>query len=129
MTPKNVRLKRLLDMKRRALELPKERLSELEDEYMDLLSRIESEYKRLNIDEESIERFIADTAASYRDRDTDWLMENIWGKDEIKEMENLIRRTAKNGDINDCEYYKKKLVYTWSKIKSDSKKHYQMNFF
>ena len=47
------RIKRLLEMKRRASMLPKAKLADFEEEYAELLERIEFERKRLEIDEKS----------------------------------------------------------------------------
>ena len=54
----NERLKRLLDKKRRALQLPKAKLGALEDEYNELLQRIDEERHRLHIDENRLKKYI-----------------------------------------------------------------------
>lgn len=123
---KNARLKRLLDKQRRALTMPKARLGELEEEYAELLSRIKSERKRLGIDEESVERYIADTAEKYSglrryiDTWTEW-------KHHLDRLYAKLRKSAQNGDVDDYEYYQKRLEVLWGQISSDSQKNPQIS--
>ena len=128
MQPENARLKRLLDKKRRALAMPKSQLGELEDEYTELLNRIEAEKKRLGIDTESVERFISETAQQFSD--AQWHLDNtpMWQK-QMERIHGNLRRSAENGDTDDYLYYQKRLVDMWERIQYDSRNNPQLSLF
>ena len=112
----NARLKRLLDKKKNALSMPKHKLAELEDDYIELLNRIESEKKRLGIDPESINKIIesfksfpnSETALSFLEKQSEF-------KKEITSLERQIRKAASNGDIENVEYFKEELRKAWQR--------------
>ncbi len=72
----NERLKRLLDKKRRALQLPKAKLGALEDEYNELLQRIDEERHRLHIDEDRLKKYINSLREKFCDDDIQWYLKN-----------------------------------------------------
>lgn len=106
------RIKRLLEMKQRAAMLPKSKLAEYEDEYAELLERIEFERKRLEIDEESI-RALKDTierkysVGKARERFPKEVLESI------RDEEKAIDKAARVADLEDLEYHKNKLIEIW----------------
>ena len=126
--PDNARLKRLLDKKRRALLLPKSELAELENEYAELLNRIEAERKRLGVDEESINRFISSVAEDFcsENDNVKWLIQQSAYKKQIKNAEALVRKSADSGDIEDCKRYMQNLIVTWTHISEESRKNHQI---
>lgn len=132
MEPENVRLKRLLDKQRRALALPKNQLGELEEEYAELLSRIESERQRLGLDDVSVELFVRNTAEKYTDEDVKWYMNQkntyvaTWHK-QIKRTCAALRKSATKGDIEDFKYYKKMLIWSWERIAAEAHKNQQIS--
>lgn len=106
------RIKRLLEMKQRAAMLPKSKLAEYEDEYAELLERIEFERKRLEIDEESI-RALKDTVehkysvGKARERFPKEVLKSI------RDEEKAIDKAARVADLEDLEYHKNKLIEIW----------------
>ena len=124
--PENARLKRLLDKKRRALTMPKSQLAELEDEYAELLSRIESAKKRLGIDELSVERFISETEQRFSD--AQWYLDNnlMW-QTQMKRIQSNLRKSAENGDTDDYRYYQKQFEILWERIRTASRKNSQIS--
>lgn len=108
----NTRLKRLLDKKKNASMMPKAKLAELEDEYIELLSRIESERKKLGIDDESIRKMKEEIEQLYGGEDC---RKNA-DKDYIKQItaeEKAIDKAGRNGDLDDLEYHKNILIALW----------------
>ena len=124
----NTRLKRLLDKKRRALKMPKSRLGELEDEYADLLSRIDAERKRLGIDDDTVEAYLSDMESRYKDADVSWLLENtpMW-KEQLKRIYRNIRKCTAEGDADDYSYYKNRLTVLWNRICTEAHKDRQLS--
>ena len=72
----NERLKRLLDKKRRALQLPKAKLGALEDEYNELLQRIDEDRYRLPIDDDRLKKYINSLREKFCDDDMQWYLKN-----------------------------------------------------
>lgn len=108
----NTRLKRLLDKKKNASMMPKAKLAELEDEYIELLSRIENERKKLGIDDESIRKMKEEIEQTYGSADC---RKNA-DKDYIKQItaeEKAIDKAGRNGDLDDLEYHKNILIALW----------------
>lgn len=108
----NTRLKRLLDKKKNALMMPKHKLAEYEEEYYELLSRIESERKKLGIDDESIRKLKEDIESQYgcigcREFASKEMMKKITSE------EHAIDKAARCGDLDDLEYHKDILITLW----------------
>ena len=123
----NERLKRLLDKKRRALQLPKAKLGALEDEYNELLQRIDEERYRLHIDEDRLKKYINSLREKFCDNDMQWyLKNNKKANSEIEKAENIILKSARSGDVSDCEYYKKQLYLQWMNLQEKSHKNQQL---
>jgi len=113
----NTRLKRLLDKKKNASMMPKAKLAELEDEYIELLSRIESERQKLGIDDESIKKLKEEIEQTHGGIDC----RKLAGKDYIKQItaeEKAIDKAARNGDLDDLEYHKNLLIALWQATKT-----------
>lgn len=110
----NTRLKRLLDKKKTALAMPRHRLAEFEDEYAELLDRIEAEKKKLEIDSESIDE-IAESFKNHPHIETVLLF--LEGqpdfKKEINSLESQMRKAAANGDIESMDFCKARLHKAW----------------
>lgn len=108
----NTRLKRLLDKKKNASMMPKHKLAEYEEEYLELLSRIESERKKLGIDDESIRKLKEDIESQYGCTDC----RKLATKEMIKKItteEHAIDKAARGGDLDDLEYHKDILISLW----------------
>lgn len=108
----NTRLKRLLDKKKNASMMPKHKLAEYEDEYLELLSRIESERRKLGIDDESIRKLKEDIESQYGCTDC----RKLATKEMIKKItteEYAIDKAARSGDLDDLEYHKDILISLW----------------
>ena len=114
----NTRLKRLLDKKKNASMMPKHQLAEYEDEYIDLLSRIEDERKKLGIDDESIKKLKEDIEKKYGCPDC----RKKAPKEMIKRItteEYAIDKAARNGDLDDLKYHKNILISMWKVAHKD----------
>lgn len=106
----NTRLKKLLDKKKNAAMMPKHILADYEEEYLELLSRIESERKKLGIDDESISNL-----KKYIERQHGCARKLV-SKELLKRIvieEQAIDRAARNGDLDDLEYHKSILISWW----------------
>lgn len=124
----NVRLKRLLDKQRRALQMPKSELGELEEEYAELLSRIESERKRLGIDDTTVNKVIADIRTEWLDDDVKWYLDHQPNAERrIDEIEKIILKSALNGDVADYKYHCKRLIAEWSQIQKQAHQNQQLS--
>lgn len=124
----NVRLKRLLDKQRRALQMPKSELGELEEEYAELLSRIESERKRLGIDDTTVNKVIADIRMEWLDDDVKWYLDHKPNaKKRIDEIEKIILKSAQNGDVADYKYHCTRLITEWSQIQKQAHQNQQLS--
>lgn len=108
------RIKRLLEMKRRASMLPKTKLADFEEEYAELLERIEFEQKRLEIDEKSI-RALKDTIAFENGGRKARERVSAETASLIRKEEKAIDRAARFADLEDLEYHKNKLIELWKK--------------
>ena len=108
------RIKRLLEMKRRASMMPKAKLADFEDEYADLLERIEFERKRLEIDEESI-RTLKDTIAFENGGRKARERLSKASSSLIRAEEKAIDKAARFADLEDLEYHKSRLTELWRK--------------
>lgn len=108
------RIKRLLEMKRRASMLPKAKLADFEEEYAELLERIEFERKRLEIDEKSI-RALKDTIAFENGGRKARERVSVETASLIRKEEKAIDRAARFADLEDLEYHKNKLIELWRK--------------
>ena len=114
----NTRLKRLLDKKKNALMMPKNKLAEYEEEYYELLCRIENERKKLGIDDESIRELKEDIEREYgctdcRERASKDIMKKITAE------EHAIDKAARCGDLEDIEYHKGILITLWQTASKD----------
>ena len=122
----NTRLKRLLDKKKNASMMPKHKLAEYEDEYYELLSRIESERKRLGIDDESIRKLKEDIERQYGGIGCrEFVSKDILKK--ITTEEHAIDKAARNGDLDDLEYHKDILISLWQTDRTEINSGKQMS--
>lgn len=108
----NTRLKRLLSKKKNASMMPKHILAEYEDEYFELLSRIERERKKLGIDDESIRKLKEDIERRYGCTDCRKLASKGILRQIIIE-EHAINKAARGGDLDDIKYHRKILISLW----------------
>ena len=125
----NLRIKRLLDKKKTALAMPKHKLMTFENEYMDLLDRIEKEKEVLGLDPESILKFKESCRLSPAGGIELSELDDTRFKTEIQVFENLLDKAAANGDLDNVKYYKSKLQNAWKDILTKSLKNQQTSLF
>ena len=124
----NTRLKRLLDKKKNASLMPKHKLAEYEEEYIELLSRIESERKKLGIDDESIRKLKEDIENQYGCTDC----RKLASKGMINNItieEHAIDKAARCGDLDDLKYHKDILISLWKTASAEIHSGKQMSLF
>ena len=55
-----------------------------------------------------------------------YLKNNKKANSEIEKAENIILKSARIGDVSDCEYYKKQLYLQWMNLQEKSHKNQQL---
>lgn len=126
---RGLRLQRLLEKKKKAMQMPKCKLADYEEAYIELLCRIDAERLKLGLDTKSIVSFREKCRTCSDEAIKKHFNKNPEIKAIVVALERKLTKSALNGEIENVDFLKERLTVVWKTLQKEITNSKQIKMF